>query len=240
MNPVNSVIFFTVSFWAGYGLLALLGLVGNAHGKASSMAFGLTSMAVALALITAGLLSSSQWRSSWPSRLRVAAVITFPIALAFGCMWSGLVDWPALIGPLGILTTLMCVATVCCTAMIYRSHKTIPASHNKFTVPIFLAFALATGSGLLNAISFIFGRFQTDAGKFMASLTVALILIVIALKWFDGSNHDRKLRIVMFTLLGLALLLIVASLILPLLTLIVALLVLAAAWVERSLFFAQA
>jgi sulfite dehydrogenase (quinone) subunit SoeC len=238
MNRVNSVIFLTVSSGAGYRLLALLGLVGNAHGRASSMTFGLTAMAVALALITTGLLSSSQWRSSWSSRFRVAAIITYPSALGFGCVWSGLVDAPALIAPLGILSALMCAVTVFCEAMIYHSPQTIPAWRSE--VSVYLASALATGSGLLNAISFMFGRFQTNAGKFMAFLTVALILIVIALKWFDGSNHNRKLRIVMFTLLGMALLLIIASLILPWLTLIVALLVLAAAWTERLPFFAKA
>ena len=223
MNPTSRIIFFTVSSGAGYGLLALLGLVGNAHGKASSMAFGLTAITVALALITVGLFS-------WLSRAGVAAVITYLIALGFGCVWSGLIDAPALIAPLGILTAVMCAITVFCTAMDYRSLKTIPAS---------LAFALATGSGLLNAISFIFGRFQTDAGKFMAFLTVVLILIVIALKRFDRGNDNKKLRLIMFGLLAVALLLILLSLILPWLTLIVALLILAAAGVDRWLFLAQ-
>ena len=197
MNPAYSVIFFTVSSGAGYGLLALLGLVGNAHGKASTPAFAYTSLAIALALITAGLLSStahlgrperawrafSQWRSSWLSREGVAAVATYPIALAYGTVWSGFIDAPQWISPLGLLTTLTSAITVFCTAMIYRSLKTIPAWNNRFTVPSYLVFGLATGSGLLNAISFIFDRFQTDAGKFMALLALILTFSVIALKW---------------------------------------------------------
>ena len=230
MSPTSRIIFFTVSSGAGYGLLALLGLVGNAHGKASSMAFGLTAMAVAIALITMGLFSSSQQRSSWLSRANVAAVITYPVALAFGSVWCGVIDAPALIGPLGILTAITCALTVFYTAKSNRSLKTIPAS---------IAFALATGSGLLNAISFIFGRFQTDAGKFMAFLTVVLILVVIALKWFDANHHSKKLQLSMFALLAVALLLILLSLILPWLTLIVALLLLAAAGVDRWLFLTQ-
>ena len=204
MNPAYSVIFFTVSSGAGYGLLALLGLVGNAHGRASSLAFGLTGLAVALALISAGLLSStahlgrperawrafSQWRSSWLSREGVAAIVTYPVALAFGAVWCGLVDAPQWIGPLGLLTALMCAITVFCTGMIYRSLKTIPAWDSKFTVPVYLAFALATGSSLLCVISFAFGRFQTEAGKFMALLTIVLIFVVIVLKWL----YWRKLR----------------------------------------------
>ena len=241
MNPVYSLIFFTVSSSAGYGLLALLGLVGNAHGRASSMAFGLTGVMIAFALITTGQLASRQraWRSSWSSRAGLASVITYPIALGFGCVWSGLVDAPALIAPLGILTALICAVTVFCTAMIYYSRKSVPAWNNKFIVPVYLAFALVTGSGLLNVISFIFGRFQTDAGKFMAFLTVALILIVIALKWFERREPKRKFQIIMFALLVVALLLILLSLILPWLTIIVALLILAAAGVDHWLFLAQ-
>ena len=239
MNPTYRIIFFTVASSAGYGLLALLGLVGNAHGKASSMAFGLTAMAVVLALITVGLFSPSQRRSSWLSRARIAAAINYLIALSFGCVWSGLIDAPPLIAPLGILTALMCAITAFCTAVSNRSLKTNTARHNKFIVPVYLAFALTTGSGLLNAISFIFGRFQTDAGKFMAFLTVALILIVIALKWFERREPKRKFQIIMFALLAVALLLILLSLILPWLTIIVALLILAAAGVDHWLFLAQ-
>jgi sulfite dehydrogenase (quinone) subunit SoeC len=198
MNPAYSVIFFTVASGAGYGLLALLGLVANAHGRASTMAFGFTGLILALALITAGLLSStahlgrperawrafSQWRSSWLSREGVAAIVTYPVALAFGAVWTGLVDAPGWIAPLGLATAALCAATVFCTGMIYRQLKTIPAWHNRFTVPVYLGFGLATGSGLLCAISFCFGIFQTGAGKFMGLLTIALILMVALLKWF--------------------------------------------------------
>ena len=204
MNPAYSVIFFTVSSGAGYGLLALLGLAASSHGKASSMSFALVSVAIALALITAGLLSStahlgrperfwrafSQWRSSWLSREGVAAVVTYPVALAFAATWSGLVDRPELIAALGILTAVLCAVTVYFTGMIYASLKTIPAWHSHFTVPTYLAFALATGSGLLNVVAFVFGRFQTDAGRFMAFLTIVLIFAAIVLKWL----YWRKLR----------------------------------------------
>ena len=91
---------------------------------------------------------------------------------------------------MGLLTALMCVITVYCTSMIYAQLKTIPAWNSKFTPLTYLAFALATGSGLLNVISFAFGRFQTDAGKFMAFLTIVAVFAVIVLKWL----YWRKLR----------------------------------------------
>ena len=116
MHPAYSVILFTTASGAGYGLLALLGLVGINHGPASSLAFALTALLIALGLITVGLLSStlhlghperawralSQWRSSWLSREGIAALVTYVPALAFGLVWSGLVDWPRAIGGLGL------------------------------------------------------------------------------------------------------------------------------------------
>jgi sulfite dehydrogenase (quinone) subunit SoeC len=196
MNPAYSVIFFTTASGAGYGLLALIGLVANAHGKASSPSFAMASLALALVLVTAGLLSStahlgrperawrafSQWRSSWLSREGVVAVATYPVALAFGAVWSGSVDAPALIGPLGLLTTVMCALTVFCTAMIYRQLTTIPAWANRYTVPGYLLFGLATGAGLLSLLSVIFGRFQAGAGLFQSILLLVLIGCVIIVK----------------------------------------------------------
>ena len=197
MNPAYSIIFFTVSSGAGYGLLALLGLAASSHGKASSMGFAVISVGIALILIVAGLLSStahlgrperawralSQWRSSWLSREGIAAIATFPAALGFAATWSGIIDAPVLIAPFGIVSALLSMITVFCTGMIYASLKTIPAWHTQFTVPTYVAFALATGSGLLNVIAFVFGRFQTDAGRFMAFLTIILIFAAIVLKW---------------------------------------------------------
>ena len=59
MHPAYSVILFTTASGAGYGLLALLGLVGFNHGPASSLLFGLVAIVLALGLITIGLLSST-------------------------------------------------------------------------------------------------------------------------------------------------------------------------------------
>jgi len=197
MNPAYSVIFFTVSSGAGYGLLALAGMVGNAHGRASSPGFAFATLGLALVLITAGLLSStahlgrperawrafSQWRTSWLSREGVAAVMTYPVALAFGACWSGLIDAPQWTGPLGMMTAVLSAITVFCTAMIYASLKTIPAWNSGFTVPTYFAFALATGSSLLSGISVMFGRFQAGAGMFQALLTIILVFVAIVLKF---------------------------------------------------------
>jgi sulfite dehydrogenase (quinone) subunit SoeC len=201
MNPAYSVILFTTASGAGYGLLALLGLVGFNHGQASSSAFALTTTFIALTLITIGLLSStlhlghperawralSQWRSSWLSREGVAAVATYPVAILFGATWSGIISAPTLIKPLGLLTLVMCAVTVICTAMIYRSLRTIRQWNHKLVVPVYVAFAVATGATLLPAIAIWFGRWQI----FQAALAGAALIIVAATKYIYWRSIDN-------------------------------------------------
>lgn len=203
MNPAYSVILFTTASGAGYGLLALLGLVGVNHGQASSIAFGVTSMVIALALITVGLLSStlhlghperawralSQWRSSWLSREGVAAVLTYPVALAFGLVWSGLVIAPGWITPLGLACLLMSALTVFCTGKIYESLKTIPQWNHGLTVPVYLVFGLATGAAVLTAVATVFGRFQT----FQVILVITLLAVVLILKSLYWRSIDSRI-----------------------------------------------
>jgi sulfite dehydrogenase (quinone) subunit SoeC len=215
MNPAYSVILFTTASGAGYGLLALLGLVGFNHGPSSSMWFALTAIFIALALITAGLLSStlhlgrperawrafSQWRSSWLSREGIAALVTYPVALIFGVLWSGLIDLPQLIAPLGLITILMCMITVFCTGMIYASLKTIRAWNNRLTVPVYLAFALATGSALLLLIATLFGRYQI-LQLFLASIALVLVAVVKFAYWYSIDNAKRTYTMASATGLG--------------------------------------
>jgi len=204
MNPAYSVILFTTASGAGYGLLALTAMAGAGHGRASTVAFALTTLFIALALITTGLLSStlhlgrperawrafSQWRTSWLSREGLAAIVTYPLAMAFGLCWSGLVDAPQFIAPLGYATAILCTVTVFCTAQIYATLKTIPAWNSPLTLLVYLMFALATGSAWLMAISVFFGRFQAGAGNFQAFFTLISIFAVIVLKFI----YWRKLR----------------------------------------------
>jgi DMSO reductase anchor subunit len=204
MNPAYSVILFTTVSGAGYGLLALLGLVGFNHGPVSNFAFGLVAVVVALGLITVGLLSStfhlghperawrafSQWKSSWLSREGVASVVTYIPAVLFGATWLDIVHAPAWIGPLGIATAIMCAITVFCTAKIYSTLKTIRAWNHPLVVPVYLAFAVASGGALLTAIATIFGRFQF----FQVILTVVALLWLIGVKFFYWRAIDNAAR----------------------------------------------
>src|SRR5262245_31472967 len=91
MHPAYSIVVFTTATGAGYGLLALLGLVAATGAIPADFWLGLVGLGLALGLISAGLMSSaahlgrperawralSQWRSSWLSREAVAALATF-------------------------------------------------------------------------------------------------------------------------------------------------------------------
>src|ERR1700746_2338146 len=101
MHPAFSVILFTTTSGAGYGLLVLLGVFAGTGLLPENPWFGFASLALALGMATAGLLAStfhlgpperawrafSQWRSSWLSREGVAAVATFLPAGLFGIAW---------------------------------------------------------------------------------------------------------------------------------------------------------
>jgi sulfite dehydrogenase (quinone) subunit SoeC len=204
MNPAYSVILFTTASGAGYGLLAMLSLAGASHGRASTSVFAYTSLFIALALITTGLLSStlhlgrperawrafSQWRSSWLSREGIAAVLTYPFALSFGVVWSGIIDAPSAIKPFGYATAALCFITVFCTAKIYSTLKTIRSWQHPLVIPIYLLWALATGTVWLTAIAVYFGRYAPVQSMF----SFAAILILILLKFIYWRMVDNAAR----------------------------------------------
>lgn len=206
MHPAYSVILFTTASGAGYGLLALLCLVGISHGEASSIAFGLTAMVISLGLITVGLLSStfhlghperawralSQWRSSWLSREGVLAVVTYVPALLFGVVWSGLYSAPDLIKPLAVVTGVLALLTVMSTGKIYATLKTIRAWHNPWTVWVYLTFALATGAVILAAITSVFGNFPAFLVWFSSAWLVVAVVVKLGY-WHSIDAAQRNL-----------------------------------------------
>lgn len=166
MHPAVSVIFFTVSSGAGYGLLAAAGIAAALGQLRESPGLGLGATSLGLVLVTAGLLSSTfhlgrperawravtQWRSSWLSREGVAALLTY---LPAGLLWLGLAlgrGDGALTGAAGLLTALAAAATVWCTGKIYAVLKPIREWHTPWTVPVYLACAASTGLALWAAL----------------------------------------------------------------------------------------
>jgi DMSO reductase anchor subunit len=95
-----------------------------------------------------------------------------------------------MIGPLGLLTAIMCAISVFCTAKIYSTLRTIRAWNHPLTVPVYLAFALASGGALLTAIATVFDRFQI----FQVILTGASLLVLIAMKFLYWRGIDSAER----------------------------------------------
>jgi sulfite dehydrogenase (quinone) subunit SoeC len=204
MHPAASVIFFTVSSGAGYGLamglilFALFGPTGTGGGTDLILAGG--GFCLSLALIAAGLLSSllhlghperawcalSQWRTSWLSREGVMALITFIPLLVFGWSWV-IVGEPDLLA--GVLAMMGALGTVWCTAMIYASLKPIRRWRNGFTGPGYLALSAASGSVLLAFLVRLSGQqIWAIALAPVVALGLAAILKSIYWRWID-QNH---------------------------------------------------
>ena len=179
MNPALSVIFFTTLSGAGYGLLAWTALAALSRQPAQPL---LAALALALVLVTVGLLSSlahlgqpqrawralSQWRTSWLSREGVASVVTYVPALCLGAaLLPAMItaDARTTVAPLAlpgiacaIALLVMALVTVACTAMIYASLKPIPAWRHRLVLPVYLLFALVGGGLLALAIGAIADR----------------------------------------------------------------------------------
>ncbi len=167
MHPALSIIVFTTASGAGYGLLALMGILGPAGILPSDRWLGFFGLGLALALIAGGLMCStahlgnpqrawralSQWRSSWLSREGIASLVTFIPALAFAYGWAVLERTDGWVAAAGLLAAAGSVMTVYVTSMIYASLKPVPQWHGWWTPAAYLTFAAMTGAVLLNAVA---------------------------------------------------------------------------------------
>ncbi len=162
MHPALSVIIFTVSSGAGYGLVMLTVLLALTSGALSAEVI-LSAGVVGLLLITVGLLAStrhlanpknawrafSRFRGSWLSREAVFAVVFYPFALVWfaAAGWLGWSHW--LLDLIGLLTALLALITVFSTGMIYACLRTIRQWHNPLVPTNYLLLSLFSGVLLL-------------------------------------------------------------------------------------------
>ncbi|WP_020394843.1 dimethyl sulfoxide reductase anchor subunit family protein [Thiolinea disciformis] len=167
MHPAFSVIFFTVSSGAGYGLfiwLAIAQLFGLAslNTKTTLIAGG-----IALVLITAGLLSSTlhlanpknAWRAvmrfktSWLSREGVFAILFYPSALLYLlAIFMSDHETTTFIKLLALSVIIIGLATVFSTGMIYACLKTIRQWHTALTPANYILMSLTSGAVLLTLV----------------------------------------------------------------------------------------
>ena len=196
MKPAFSVIFFTTLSGFGYGLafwLAADALV--APEAVADPWLGGVGLALALAAISAGLLSStlhlghperawravSQWRSSWLSREGVAALASLP---AIGLLW---LVWmvgggSGALAILAALSVVLAALTVACTGMIYQSLKPIAAWANPLTTPVYLLYAAMTGAYAAAALAAWFVGFD-DIRVWAAIVLTALVALAKFVYW---------------------------------------------------------
>jgi sulfite dehydrogenase (quinone) subunit SoeC len=172
MHPALSVIVFTTTSGAGYGLLIWYGLMSAIPGAPGGRIVALVVLPLALVLVTAGLLSStlhlgrperawrafSQWRTSWLSREGICSFVTYAPAILLTLAWIVLPAFDAGLVVLGLVTACASFVTVYCTAMIYASLKTVHQWCNAYVVPNYLALAVYTGGLLFAAVLHLLGR----------------------------------------------------------------------------------
>ena len=203
MHPAKSVIFFTTASGAGYGLLVLLAGFAAFGALPGGAWFAGLAFALALGLITAGLLAStwhlghperawralSQWRSSWLSREGVAAVVTYVPAGLFGlgALTIGFADAGVIAA--GLVAAIGAIATVLCTSMIYASLKAVPAWASGLTMAGYFAFAGLSGALLLHVLL----RFWDHDGAAIAGgLAIAFALAAFAVKLGQWARIDAN------------------------------------------------
>lgn len=202
MHPAQSVIFFTTTSGAGYGLLIWLALLAPFRTLPNDTAFTIVTFAIGVGLVIAGLLAStfhlghperawramSQWRTSWLSREGLAAVATFVPALLWGLsvLSNGFETSVSIL--LGLVTAGLSLVTVYCTGMIYASLKTIPAWHNNWTRLAYPLLSLTTGAMLAIVLLVLFSVREIDT---LVELTILLFVNGGALKYVYWRSIDN-------------------------------------------------
>jgi DMSO reductase anchor subunit len=196
MNPAYSVIFFTTASGAGYGLLALLGILNIGNYLPHDKWFFLIALILSLSLITAGLLSSTfhlghperawraltQWQTSWLSREGVAAIFTYMPACVMVLGWIIEEQTDGVYMVMGILAAIGSFVTVYCTSMIYASLKAIPAWTLSLVPVLYLFLSIASGSLVLVTLLCAFSLEILELSKFC--LLILILTMFLKIKYW--------------------------------------------------------
>lgn len=200
MHPAFSVIFFTVSSGAGFGLFALLyfadvlklggGLSGEQIAATGAIAFffiigGLLSSVLHLANPKNAWRAFSRFRTSWLSREGVFSVAFFPVAFAYLVLsWFSPANLEGLRLVLGLTATLLAWVTVFSTGMIYGCLKTIRQWNTPLVPANYLALGNFSGALMLLAVAAWAGlSLQPFAYLAGSMLIIAALLKAIYYFW---------------------------------------------------------
>ena len=188
MHPAFSVLIFTVTAGAGYGLLGWLSANELLELWSVSVAGKLTAGVLAVVLISVGLSAStwhlanpknawrsfSRFRTSWLSREAVFAIALYPIAALYAAAiyfeWGSLTLWAA-------LCLILSLVIVFVTSMIYASLKTIRQWHTPLVPLLFVLFAAMSG-GLIWALLLSWSGVEGNGLINALSLLVAVTAVV--------------------------------------------------------------
>lgn len=207
MHPALSVIIFTTTSGAGYGLLVWYGLMSTFSEAAAGRLVALVVLPLALLLVTVGLLSStfhlgrperawrafSQWRTSWLSREGISSFVTYAPAGLLFLVWLVSPAPGAIAVVLGLVTVCASLVTIYCTAMIYASLKTVHQWCNPYVAPNYLVLGLYTGALLFAAILHLLGHgsLSVDFVAFVLGL-VALVGKVSYWHYIANTRHPSS------------------------------------------------
>lgn len=214
MRPAYSVILFSTTSGAGYGVLAVLGIMLALDLDPAPPGITLIALSMGLALATLGLVAStfhlgrperawrafSQWRTSWLSREGVAAIAVYATAVPLTAVaWW----WPqhVLTHVLGAATALLALATILCTSMIYASLKTVPQWRHPTVPAVYLLLGMATGSLVLHAI-FTLGGATAMLLQWFATAALAGACLAKECHWHANANRAPELTTAAATGLG--------------------------------------
>lgn len=202
MHPALSVIFFTVSSGAGYGLFMALALTLPTTRMAANDAliFG----GVALVLVTLGLISSvghlanpknawrafSRFRTSWLSREGLLAVVFYlPASVYLYLLFEASVApvaaaWTAWWSLLSATIFILALAIVFSTGMIYACLKTIRHWHTPLVPANYIAMALCSGMMLFLTLLF-WSDHATRSQHIVEHVGITLVALgaALLLKW---------------------------------------------------------
>ena len=203
MHPAFSVIFFTVTSGAGYGLIALLCLLNFLYfGMLLDKSTFFICATVGSALFTMGLISSTfhlanpknawrafmRFRTSWLAREGILAILFYPILFLY--LFLVYIDFQIenfmFMQAYSFFIFLMSVLIIHCTGMIYACLKTIP-QWNTFWTPInYITIGISLGSLILFFI-LDFNNYKVDPYKYY-------LLAAIAFSFFTKISYYISIR----------------------------------------------
>lgn len=202
MHPALSVIFFTVTSGAGFGLYSLTAVLQLFRlGPPLNRTQLLVALVTSLVLIVAGLLSSTghlanpknAWRAfmrvktSWLSREAVLAVAFFPFAFLYlvGVILYG-PHVPIFFATMGLIGIIVGFMTVFATGMIYACLKTMRQWNTPLVPANYLLMGLTLGALIHMAIEAYFGAdLQFISGVAGTALVMTGVMKGIYYYWID-------------------------------------------------------